>query len=79
MWLGRSDTVQDDLFMVHEFIHHLNLLPVNQNKDVEIKIELNNQKAESDVYGNSVFEIEFPEYVRNLEHKKRVVFDTTQP
>ena len=38
-----------------------------ENKDVEIKIELNNQKAESDVYGNSVFEIEFPEYVRNLE------------
>ena len=29
-----------------------------ENKDVEIKIELNNQKVESDVYGDSVFEIE---------------------
>ena len=38
-----------------------------ENKDVEIKIELNNQKITSDIYGNSVFEIEFPEYVRNLE------------
>ena len=38
-----------------------------ENKDVEIKIELNNQKVESDVYGDSVFEIEFPEYVENLE------------
>lgn len=38
-----------------------------ENKNVEIKIELNNQKIESDVYGNSVFEIEFPKYVEHLE------------
>ena len=37
------------------------------NKDVEFKIELNNHKVESDIYGNSIFEIELPEYVTNTE------------
>ena len=47
LWLGRSDTVQDDLFMVHEFIHHLNLLPINQNKDVDQKNVLRTLFGES--------------------------------
>lgn len=38
-----------------------------RNTDVEFKIELNNQKIESDIFGNSVFEIKLPEYVRNVE------------
>lgn len=36
------------------------------NNDVELRIELNNATDVSDVYGNSVFEIELPEYVQNL-------------
>lgn len=37
------------------------------NNEVELRIELNNATEASDVYGNSVFEIELPEYVQNLE------------
>lgn len=36
------------------------------NNDVELRVELNNATEASDVYGNSVFEIELPEYVQNL-------------
>lgn len=37
--------------------------------DVEIRIILNNNKIESDIYGNSVFEILLPEYIENFEIK----------
>lgn len=37
LWLGRSDTIQDDLFFIHEFMHHLNLKPINENKDIDQK------------------------------------------
>ena len=37
LWLGRSDTIQDDLFFVHEFIHHMNLKPINDNPEVDQK------------------------------------------
>lgn len=37
------------------------------NNEVELRVELNNANAKSDVYGNSVFEIELPEYVQNLQ------------
>ncbi len=35
--------------------------------EVEIKIKLNNHKIESDIYGNSVFEILLPEYIETFE------------
>lgn len=47
LWLGRSDTVQDDLFMIHEFIHHLNLKPINENKDINQKNVLRTLFGES--------------------------------
>jgi len=37
------------------------------NEDVELRIELNNDKQTSDVYEDSVFEIEFPEHVQKLD------------
>lgn len=43
-----------------------NLSTVTTNANVEMRLELNNDKETSDVYGNSVFEIEMPEYVTNL-------------
>lgn len=36
------------------------------NNEVELRIELNNATEKSDVYGNSVFDIELPEYVQNI-------------
>jgi len=37
------------------------------NNNVEIKVELNNEKITSDVYGNSRFQIKLPEYVETVE------------
>lgn len=37
------------------------------NKDVELRLELNNDEVTSDLYGNSVFEIEMPENVISMD------------
>ena len=37
------------------------------NNNVELKLELNNDKITSDVYGNSVFTIRMPEYIESVE------------
>lgn len=47
LWLGRSDTVQDDLFYVHEFMHHLNLKPTNYNMGINQKNVLRSLFGES--------------------------------
>lgn len=43
----------------------LSTLAVNNN--VELKIELNNEKINSDVYGNSRFQIKLPEYIESVD------------
>ncbi len=43
------------------------LSTIEPNTDVEMRVELNNAKESSDVYGHSDFEIELPEYVENIE------------
>lgn len=47
LWLGREDTIQDDLFMIHEFMHHMNLKPINKNKDVNQNVLLRELFGES--------------------------------
>lgn len=42
------------------------LSTVTTNTNVEIRLELNNDKKTSDQYGNSVFEIEMPEQITNM-------------
>lgn len=37
------------------------------NDNVELRVELNNNKAESDIYGNSTFKIVLPKYIENIE------------
>ena len=39
------------------------------NENVELRIELNNNEDTSDVYGHSVFEIQLPEYIQNIDIK----------
>lgn len=39
---------------------------VTTNSNVEIRLELNNNKETSDIYGNSIFEVEMPEYITSL-------------
>ena len=43
------------------------LSTLSTNENVEIRVELNNDKVETDPYGNSVFEILMPEYVTGVE------------
>ena len=43
------------------------LSTIEPNTDVEMRVELNNAKESSDVYGHSDFEIELPEYVENID------------
>ena len=42
------------------------LSPLSLNENVDIKIELNNDKKESDLFGHSVFEIEYPSYIDDI-------------
>ncbi len=42
------------------------LTTLQENEDVEIKIELNNDKENSDLYVNPVFELVFPKYVQEV-------------
>lgn len=37
------------------------------NNNVELKIELNNENIDSDVYGESTFQIKMPEYIETVE------------
>ena len=43
------------------------LSTLSRNENVEIRIELNNDKVTTDPYGNSVFEVVMPEYIDNVE------------
>ena len=43
------------------------LSTLERNENVEFRIELNNSVDTSDVYGNSVFEVELPESIENFE------------
>ena len=42
------------------------LTTLQTNEDVEVKIELNNDKENSDLYVNPVFELVFPKYVQEV-------------
>lgn len=44
-----------------------NLSTLTPNENVELRLELNNNTDESDVYGHSEFEIKMPEYVTDVE------------
>lgn len=43
------------------------LSTVTPNTNVEMRLELNNDKLTSDIYGASVFELEMPEYITSLK------------
>lgn len=45
------------------------LSTLTENKDVEIRIVLNNDKENSDLYENPVFEMVFPEHVKDVRIK----------
>lgn len=42
------------------------LSTIVENKDVEIKIELDNSRENTDLYKNGTFKIEFPEYIEDV-------------
>lgn len=50
-------------------INKENLSTLTENKDVELRIVLNNDKENSDLYENPVFEVVFPEYIKDVRIK----------
>ena len=57
-----NDTVTDINFVMDRD----SLSTVTTNSNVEMRIELNNDKETSDIYGNSIFEIEMPSYITSM-------------
>lgn len=52
------------------------LSSITKNQNIELKIELNNNKETSDLYENPSFEIELPKEITNIEIKEsNVLFD----
>ncbi len=45
------------------------LSTIVNNENVEIRVELNNDKEASDIYGHSTFRIEMPEYIESMNIK----------
>lgn len=57
----------NDTITKADLILSTNTISTFEETDVEMIIKLNNEKIESDIYGNGLFEILLPEYVENLE------------
>ena len=47
IWLGKNQTILDDLNLVHEFFHHMNLIPINSDKNQKKSIT-------RDLFGESI-------------------------
>ena len=61
-------TVLDDTKTNFNLIIDRNSLStVTTNSDVEMRLEFNNDEELSDIYGSSIFEVEMPEYITNVE------------
>ncbi len=68
--LGTKNTITnltDTITKANLTITKDRLATLSKNENVDIKIELNNDKKESDLYGHSEFEIEYPRYVDEIE------------
>ena len=52
------------------------LSTIVNNENIELKIELGNDKEESDLYVNPVFDIEFPQYIEDINIKEyQILYD----
>lgn len=68
--LGSIETrtnLVDTTTSVNLSVDRTSLSTVTTNTNVEFNIQLNNDKIYSDLYGHSVFELEMPEHVKNLD------------
>lgn len=57
----------DDTQTKSELELSTNNISIIEPTNIEMRIKLNNEKIESDIYGNSIFEILLPEYIKNIE------------
>ena len=57
------DTVTD----INLVVDRESFSTVTTNSNVEIRLELNNDKETSDIYGDSIFEVEMPKYITSME------------
>lgn len=59
--------LRDTITKANLVIDRDSLSTIAMNNDVEMRVELNNNLEESDVYGNSTFEIEMPAYIQRMD------------
>lgn len=59
--------LRDTITKANLVIDRDSLSTIAMNNDVEMRVELNNNLEESDVYGNSIFEIEMPAYIQRMD------------
>ena len=65
--------LEDTVSKVNLKIGQENLSTLVENKNVELKLELNNENITSDIYGNTEIEIKMPEYVESVEITDRSI------
>ena len=64
--IGTRKSFEESYTSANLSINKETLSTINQNDNVELKIELNNDKETSDLYINPMFELVFPKYVKNV-------------
>ena len=58
--------IRDTQTKINLLVDRDSLSTIAKNENVEIRVELNNDKESSDIYGNSTFRIEMPEYIESM-------------
>lgn len=64
--IGTRKSFEESYTSANLSINKETLSTINQNENVELKIELNNDKETSDLYINPIFELVFPKYVKDV-------------
>ena len=59
----------DDTQTKPELVLSNDNISIYDKTDIEMKIKLNNENIQSDIYGNSIFEIKLPKYIEDVEIK----------
>lgn len=64
--IGTTKMFEESQTLARISINKESLKTLQENEDVEIKIELNNNEETSDMYVNPCFEVVFPKYVKEV-------------
>ena len=64
--ISTSKELKESYTRANIYINRENLTTIQENENVELKVELNNDKEDSDLYVNPSFEFVFPKYVKEV-------------